>query len=1114
MSSERACSRCGSAIPADASGQFCQGCSIGTDQSTRSAQVPLPVESPQRESPNEGLRIEGYRILRVVGRGGMGVVYEAIEEDLNRRVALKLLPGNVSVSGRELERFRREASVASRLAHPGIVRVYRIDESHGNHFFVMEYIDGESLQQFLEKQRTQLRQADSLSEVVDRSYVERVVRWFISVGSALHAAHESGVIHRDVKPGNILLATDGRIVVTDFGLAREHSAETLTVAGEFMGTPAYMSPEQVLASRVAIDHRSDVYSLGVTLYESLTLETPFAGESMAEVLQQISFKDAQNPRNLNPRIPLDLGNVVLKALEKDPDRRYGSMGDFVRDLEAFLASEPVCAQPIGVGRRLRRTARRYPRLVAVTAGVLSLLIAGIIGAETYLRNGRFVAIDESSDGTAAVRVYKGRPGWRVLGYPRLVADTGFLREDVRGRDRRRFTEGVPLGQEQVALNSGLISEANVRALDLVGNESGVLQAVRSALETEDREECQGIFRMCERLGTADLIAETQAADLEWLYKGRPSELWEADWLLRELFLWWSHSDIDVLRSWVEARLAGGDQEQAVAVAALAMAPTMYEVAPALETLLTREGDLPRLGYRDAATPRDLLRHLDEERRNRVIRSWLQGSGRPARLRSSLGWLDPEQSRAALPLLKDAASKKDLKQWQIEQLHPSLVREILTGTVRDDRLDADIRARRLSFLLGFVDQDAVIEFEGWLEDEEPVVRLQAARNILVFGPRQDAVEIIRTFLEDGSHKTNERLWTATSMLSGGPADVDRAIAFLNEHIEEHDLGGSNSRRLGDAALGSSAVHAALRSALSDASVKMASLLHTSLAWVGEEADPDALLDSVLLGYGWSREAARVLGIVADRAMERRVVELLQSSREQTQAELQRVLIEIFKHRPVGEVIPYLGHRSPKIRQCAIVDLSSRPDDDHAADLKAMGEPPQELSASALAAREVLLRLQLRRKKHALGHEVIREAILHESKGNILRARADAEWARKLMRESHAIMIMVARKGTTLSTSIPLTVDECPGAMLFLGRHYARIGWFGGALRIVEQLLAQDPRWHAVLDSDPGLENVRTDPRFTKALRGAARRAANVQTWPGRVAPWSAQSLARHDVEIAP
>jgi tetratricopeptide (TPR) repeat protein len=336
----------------------------------------------------------------------MGVVYEARQISLKRRVALKVLPPGLGLTDQAVQRFEREAQAAAKLHHTNIVPVYATGHDQGCHYYAMELVEGQSLAQVLDDLRGERSSAlmeatvtqvgggtpdapvaepsgvvettgQSDTDTGGRRWFDSVARLLADVGDALHYAHERGVIHRDVKPANLLLSGDGRLCLGDFGLARVAHEPGVTVSGSFLGTPAYMSPEQVAAGRVALDHRTDVYSLGAVLYEMLTLQRPFPGDSREQILTGILSKDPRPPRRINPRVPLDLETICLKAMEKDPDRRYATAAEMAQDLRRFLQHGLIAARRAGPLRRAGKFLRRHP-LAAVTTAAL-LVAAGLAG---------------------------------------------------------------------------------------------------------------------------------------------------------------------------------------------------------------------------------------------------------------------------------------------------------------------------------------------------------------------------------------------------------------------------------------------------------------------------------------------------------------------------------------------------------------------------------------------------------------------------------------------------------------------------------------------------------------------------------------------------------------
>jgi tetratricopeptide (TPR) repeat protein len=303
-----------------------------------------------------GAPLGDFRIIREVGRGGMGVVYEAEQISLGRRVALKVLPFAATMDPRQLQRFHNEARAAAGLHHTNIVPVHAVGQERGVHYYAMQFIDGRTLAEFIAQQRPD---AAAPAEAVapeatvppaaqatsaaprDAAYFRRVAEWGIQAAEALDHAHQQGVFHRDIKPANLLVDVQRNLWVTDFGLAQIQSDARLTRSSELVGTLRYMSPEQALAKRAVVDHRTDIYSLGATLYELLTLRPVFTGSDRQELLRQIAFEEPAAPRSLNGAIPTELETIVLKALEKDPAERYSTAKELADDLRCFLNDEPI-----------------------------------------------------------------------------------------------------------------------------------------------------------------------------------------------------------------------------------------------------------------------------------------------------------------------------------------------------------------------------------------------------------------------------------------------------------------------------------------------------------------------------------------------------------------------------------------------------------------------------------------------------------------------------------------------------------------------------------------------------------------------------------------------------
>ncbi|MDP7572747.1 MAG: serine/threonine-protein kinase, partial [Myxococcota bacterium] len=293
-----------------------------------------------------------YRLVERIGRGGMGEVWEAEQLSLSRRVALKLLlPERVDERG--LDFFAREARAGGKLAHPGIVAVHGTGETDGLHWIAMELVE-ESCD--LRHSLDGFREDGELGE----GYYRHVAEFIVELADALEAAHAVGVIHRDLKPANILISPDDTPKVGDFGLARVESEHGLSQTGDFAGTYYYMSPEQVASKRAGLDHRTDVFSLGVVLYEMLTLVKPFEGDTSEQVAHKILWEDPPTPRELRSKVPLDLAVICGKCLEKRRDVRYGSMAELAAELRRYLADEPILARPPGAVQRTAKWVRRNP----------------------------------------------------------------------------------------------------------------------------------------------------------------------------------------------------------------------------------------------------------------------------------------------------------------------------------------------------------------------------------------------------------------------------------------------------------------------------------------------------------------------------------------------------------------------------------------------------------------------------------------------------------------------------------------------------------------------------------------------------------------------------------
>jgi serine/threonine protein kinase len=401
---------------------------------------PLGSTSPPGRQAADPSLLGDFRLLKQIGRGGMGTVYEAYQLSLRRRVALKVLPHAAALDPRQLQRFNNEARAAASLHHPNIVPVYAVGCDRGVHYYAMQHIEGQSLAALIQglRQPAPSTAPDRAAGTADQTppllhpganggknlaatqgggtspvglapglhagtvpaaavssatlalsgerssnrltFFRRMAHLALTTADALEHAHQLGVVHRDIKPANLLLDGKYTLWITDFGLALLHNNAGLTTTGELVGTLRYMSPEQAGGKRGLVDHRTDIYSLGVTLYELLTLEPLFASNDSTQLLHQIACDEPRAPRSIDPTIPFELETIVLKALAKNPAERYATAQELADDLKLFLQDQPVQARRPTLPERIRKWARRHKLMVAWAAVLLVTTTAGLLAS--------------------------------------------------------------------------------------------------------------------------------------------------------------------------------------------------------------------------------------------------------------------------------------------------------------------------------------------------------------------------------------------------------------------------------------------------------------------------------------------------------------------------------------------------------------------------------------------------------------------------------------------------------------------------------------------------------------------------------------------------------------
>ncbi len=388
--------------------------------------APTPLDAPLTDR----IRYFGdYEVVRELARGGMGVVFLARQVSLNRPVALKMILAGQLADDIDVKRFYTEAEAAANLDHPGIVPIFEVGQHEGQHYFSMGFVEGQSLSQRLADGPLPPREAAAL---------------MVKVAEAIGYAHQQGVIHRDLKPGNILLDRIGNPRVTDFGLAKRLQSDSgLTGSGQIMGTPSYMPPEQAGGNRGEVGPAADVYALGATLYALVTGRPPFQAATAMDTVLQVIGEEPVPPRRLNASIPRDLETICLKCLEKEPGKRYGSAADLVGDLRRFLIGEPIVARPVGPAERAWRWCRRNPAVASLAAGIAMALVLGTVVATYFGQRAR------EGERLALLKAIEARDNLQLANQEtdRANEATRRVREEKQLSDRRLYVAEINLAHQ-------------------------------------------------------------------------------------------------------------------------------------------------------------------------------------------------------------------------------------------------------------------------------------------------------------------------------------------------------------------------------------------------------------------------------------------------------------------------------------------------------------------------------------------------------------------------------------------------------------------------------------------------------------------------------------------
>ncbi|MEM8910772.1 MAG: protein kinase [Planctomycetota bacterium] len=565
------------------------------------------IEGSKRDSMKAGAdtpkieHLDDYRILRELGRGGMGVVFEAIHQSLGRRIALKVLSSNRLDNRNHLARFRREARAAARLRHSNIVPVFGVGQSGEHHYYVMDLIDGLSLKDWIRelngKPRRELPTIDTTFEMSDdgprldsgasdfvdadggvespdtKNHFNWVARVGATIADALHYAHGQGVLHRDIKPANLLIDQRKEVWIADFGLAKLSENPTVTMTGDVVGTPQYMPPESFDGR---YDVRSEVYNVGLTLYEMLVLRPAIEGKNTGDTLRKATEGVQTSPRKFNAKIPVDLETIVMKSLAHDPELRYQSAGDLADDLQRFLEHRPLAARRASLLQRVTHWSRRDPKVASLTFVTFGLISAlAIVSAAGYLRTRQALDEAESSSRSASIALESTTNALQLADTQRALAESN-LRVAVEAFDgimRNVSTRGIEVDAEML----GEVADTTV-----------------ASVTPEDAELLQSLLVFFDRLAASnreDLLPQSALASR------RAGDIYMSLGKLEEA----DKAYVDALKRY--SRIIGNDPGEVASI--IAKAEVMNEVA----VIASLRGELTRAsGMYDPTT--ELLRRSE------------------------------------------------------------------------------------------------------------------------------------------------------------------------------------------------------------------------------------------------------------------------------------------------------------------------------------------------------------------------------------------------------------------------------------------------------------------------------------------------------------------------